>query len=316
MSTPHNKYSLTSTTDLGIASRHAVPKIEIQNSEFKNLFPTNINVKLNLPIVKTTDQFILGINLDGFIPQFNIAEDYPDSAAIPAKRNVYNNLFPVQFIKDYYHPSNPAGQITQSFNSLAIQSMYQSYRFVDGAVNVVARISANTSMTGNLITGRLRTGVRRYYASNEINRGLDISNFLGNVSDIAHESFSLIDLSLNRTFATTCDRLTTTPATDIAMKIDQIAKITTFPDRDIIQQQFTEDWLLFGIVADIPASQSNVMYITFYLDYSNVTFEAPMLYTPSMPEPDAPVVSRVLDITASFYNRSAAERLPYVYVPI
>jgi len=311
MTEPENRYSSSSTTNLGIAARHMDDKTVIQNSDFEKLYPTGINVELNLPIVKTTDQYIFGVNLDGFIPQFNLAETV---SGTPARKNVYRNLFPVQFFDGTWNSTTPIGRITQDIQTMAVQTLFQSHAFVDGAINVVARLTANTAMSGNLQTARLRTATRNYRRSVDANTGLSFSNFLGNITDVSQESFALVDLSLNRTASYQCDRTAAVSATHFAFKLDSIALNSSKIGGQPFIQQFTEDWLLFGLVNTLPATQSNVLTISFFFDYSNVTFEVPLLVSPSFPYNNTGDPGRILDITRSFYNGTTSQ--PYVWLPL
>lgn len=314
MALPTNRFTTSTTSDLGINSVNVIPKTPIVNSDFKRIFPTGISLKLNLPIVKTTDDFIFGVNLDGFVPQFNLTENYLGSL-FKARKNIYRNLFPVQFLKGVYNDTTPIGQITQEICTSAIQSMYQSHRYVDGAVNLVVRLSANTSMTGNLLTGRLRVGTRKYVAQDLPYNGLEFGNYRGNLADICQESFAIVDLSLNRTANYTCDRSITTSTTDFAYKLEAIAQgQSTTVQSFAFQSQFTEDWLMFGVLANIPASQSNVLTLSFFFDYTNVTFEMPLLFSPSFPYNNSGVPGRILDVTASFINKNVASQ--YVFLPL
>jgi hypothetical protein len=313
---PSNNYTLKSTTDLGITAPHTDNKISITNADFKKLYPTGITITLNLPIVKTSDDFIFGINLDGYIPQFNVIDS---TSAIPAatpRKSLYRNLFPVQFRSGVYNAVSPIGRIVHDIHTMAIQSFYQSHRYVDGAVNVVMRLSSNTSMSGNLQLARVRTATRQFFTPDQEYRGLQFSNYVGNISDMSQESFALLDLSLNRTAEIACDRSPTTGMTDIAYKIDRIARSATgsIIQQRPFEQQFTEDWLLVGLASDLPASQSNVLNIALYLDYTNVTFEMPLLFSPSAPINNSSVPGKVLDVTASFYNATSAKE--YVFLPL
>jgi len=64
---------------------------------------------------------------------------------------------------------------------------------------------------------------------------------------------------------------------------------------DSFVEQFAEDWLLFGIVANLPTGEVNQLNITFYFDFSTVKFTVPMLNILCIGE------NKFVDITAKYY---------------
>jgi hypothetical protein len=286
--------STTSPTNF-LKAIDTVPTPEISyfdDTSFKRFVPTGIKVKISLPLVRNTKDPLFGINIDGFIPQYNIKN---------AWSLIHANLFPVQIVD-----GNSTVEITQDQFTLPIQSYYASHRYIEGNVGVGLRITSNTTQPGNMMITQASGLVRDYYSSSEPYLGLRFSNSTVYPLDYATGNFMLADLSLNRNVSIRTVRKDPNKTLDLAKKIDEISKLVindtaTIARSEIVATQFQEDWLLFAPLSDLPDNTSNQLTIEVFFDYSQVQFFVPIF--PVIALGANTVQRQVLRWTRSFKNR-------------
>lgn len=255
-----------------------VPEIrEIGEEDFKRFIPTGIRAEISVPLIKSSNQAILGCNIDGFLPCWNYADDN--------YKNLIRSLFPVQptpnalnFVNVYWDQID-----------MPIQSFYRCHRAFSGNVNVGLRVSSNTNQTGNIAISQVTAGTRQYYYGNETWRGLSFWNSSTAGLAYAQSSFTLADMSLIRNISITPKRRNNMPYQDQAHKMDYIYKqqlAMTAPQYKLIENNFvnqhTEDWLLFTPLSTFPPSEGGIISIEFFFDYSMVQFHAPLLPYPAL----------------------------------
>lgn len=271
------------------------PEINIlDETDFKRFVYTGISIVIDTPLVKNSRNALFGINIDGFIPNYNYREN--------AWQQIYKNLFPVQpFLNSHTFVRTFQEQI-----SLPQQFLYASHRFISGNVGIGMRISSNTAQTGNLLITQASSMVRRYYSNSEAWAGLSFQNGSESTSDYAVGNFVLGDISLNRNISITPIRKDPLVKTDLARKLSLInvwptmstqAAFNTF---NIHANQFAEDWLLVGILSSLPNSAASQITISFFFDYSQVQFYTPLL--PIIRFPPGNFGRQILHVSQSFIN--------------
>lgn len=278
----------------------------ITEQSFRKYIPTGIKVRVNVPIARNTNRAIFAINVDGFIPQYNLGSGMVTQA--------YRNFFPVQSF-DY---SRSFVEIYQEQINLPIQSHYVMNRFFSGHVNVGIRATSNTSQTGTFMITQASTCLRNYYAANEIYTGLRFLNTSIEGGDYAVDSFILGDLSINRNWGITTVGKNILPKVDLAQKLDYMfnyqgtaSQQNTLRNKPYIEQ-FAEDWLFFTPITNIPNQNGGQIDFEIYFDYSNVEFYMPML--PLLALPNLNTSDQILDYGRTFNNKnSSITRNDFVY---
>lgn len=268
----------------------------IGDSDFKKFVPSGWKVKVDIPLERTSNRAIFAINIDGFQPYWNLSDGfYP---------NALKNLAPVQAFGhslDYIHVYHE--QVT-----LPIMTMYHSHRAFAGNVKVGLRVQSNTSQSGSFMVTQANTVMRNYYRNNEVFKGLRFLNSSNQGTDYAMNSFFLGDLSINRNWSISPMAQSTLSRTDLAHKlsrIEQIAHLTAAP-QDIgglnpFLSQFTEDWLLFTPLADLPNANGNQITFEIFFDYSDIQFYTPML--PLLASTNVNFNDQILNVSATIHNR-------------
>lgn len=289
--------STTSPTNF-LKAIDTVPTPEISyfdDTSFKRFTPTGIKIKINLPLVRNSKDPLFGINIDGFIPQYNFKNSW---------NLIHSNLFPVQYID-----GATTVEISQDQFCLPIQSYYASHRMIEGNVGVGLRITSNTTQPGNMIITQASGLLRDYYCSNETYSGLRFSNSTLYPLDYAVGNFMLADLSLNRNISIRSVRKDPNKTLDLAKKIDEISKLvindtTTNALTEILATQFQEDWLLFAPLSDLPDNTANQLTIEVFFDYSQIQFFVPLF--PIIALGANTVQRQILRWTTSFKNKLIA----------
>jgi hypothetical protein len=264
----------------------------ISDADLRNFISTGITVKIPTPFTKISTSALFGVNVDGFIPPYNIRSTKSGSPT-----PIFMNLFPVQPTEDGLR-LNIA--IVQEMSQLPPIINFLSHRFISGNIKIAVRVSSNTALTGNFIVTQGSGMVRDFYTNSEgetnavAYEGLRFLNASDSGIDYAPGSFTNLDVSLNRNLSITPIRRDVTQKTDLPRKFNFVctsnlkenkAQVT---DYNIQASQFVEDWLLFTPVSDFAGIAANQLSFTFYFDYSACNFYTPMLaMMPFPPQTDS-----------------------------
>lgn len=291
------------------ASDRSLPSVlePINDLSFKRFVPSGIKVRVNVPIQRATNQSIFAINIDGFIPQFNLSDTFINTA--------YRNFFPVQVFEnaiDYV-------QVFQEQLNVPIQTNYITHRLFAGHVDVGIRVTSNTSQTGTFMVTQASTCIRNYYRNSTNYRGLKFLNTSEEGTDYAVDSFILGDLSINRNWGITTTGKPNLPKTDLAQKLWYWSQrqSATANDANLLidmpyKEQFTEDWLFFTPITNIPNQNGGQIDFEIFFDYSKVQFFIPML--PFLALPNLNTENQIWNISATFKDKDAnIPRTNYVY---
>lgn len=268
----------------------------IGDADFKKFVPSGWKVIVDLPLVRNTNRAIFAINIDGFQPYWNLSDTFYPTALV--------NLAPVQAFShslDYVH-------ILHEQVTLPIMTMYYSHRAFAGNVKVGLRVQSNTTQSGSFMVTQANTVMRNFYKNNETYTGLKFLNSSNQGTDYAMNSFFLGDLSINRNWSISPMSQSTLSRTDLAFKLsklDQIAQTSSIP-QDLktlnpFVSQFTEDWLLFTPLADLPNANSNQITFEIFFDYSDVQFYTPML--PLLASTNTNYNNQILNVSATIHNK-------------
>jgi len=281
--------------------------INIDDQAFKKFMPTGIKVRVNVPVQRVGNRAIFAINVDGWIPQFNLADAFVNTA--------YRNFFPVQVFENAINYV----EIFQEQLNIPIQTHYISHRLFSGHVNVGIRVTSNTSQTGTFMITQASTCIRNYYRNTTNYRGLKFLNTSEEGTDYAVDSFILGDLSINRNWGISTIGKPNLPKTDLAQKLyymRQRQNALANNEQLLIDQpyleQFTEDWLFFTPITNIPNQNGGQIDFEIFYDYSNVTFYMPM--KPYLALPNLNTGQQILNFSATFNDKDAGIlRQDYVY---
>lgn len=281
--------------------------MSISEQDLRKFVPTGITVKIPTPFFKISTTALFGINVDGFIPPYNI--NSPSDNPSP----IWMNLFPVQ--------PTPEGKrlnvdVRQEMSQMPAIANYLSHRAISGNVGIGIRVSSNTAMTGNFYVSQATGVMRDYYinVSGTTNAstydGLRFLNASHSGIDYAQDSCAIFDVSLNRNLSITPIRRDVTQKTDLAQKFlfitnqNLLESETQAEIYNIGASQFVEDWLLFTPVSDFSGVSANVLSFTVFFDYSRVNFYTPMLpMIPFPPVSDDTTRREVLLFTRTFNNK-------------
>lgn len=241
---------------------------QVSDADFTRFVPTGITVKLTLPIAKNSCDFLFGINVDGLLlPWWNVVD--PQYSLLAA------NMFPVQASR---------GSVEHTFIEWEmiphpIYSMMMSHRYCTGNVRVGLRVTSNVGQTGNMMITELNNATRRLFDVGDKDEylGLRFNNFSSRTGDSSSQSFMTYDVSLNRNIAVTPNQTQSVRIIDVHKKM---LAFTTLPARtaenqpryNLMETQFSEDWLLFYPLSNLPNTQGNEMFISIFFDYSSVKF--------------------------------------------
>lgn len=244
----------------------------ISEADFKRFVPSGWKVEMDLPLKKTTNQAIFGINIDGYMPYWNLSDSFYPTAL--------RNLAPVQicrgameFVRVYHE------QVT-----VPAMTYYMSHRAFAGNVKIGIRIQSNTTQSGSFIVSQASTVARNYYKDSATYEGLAFMNSSTETIDYAVNSFVIGDLSINRNWSITPMAQPTLPVVDLSYKLARLNElckkaspsVNYLKDMEVFAHQFTEDWLLFAPQADLPNQNSNQLVMEIFFDYSNIQFYTPL----------------------------------------
>lgn len=266
--------SLTNPTmSLKTVDQSSIPEIDVLSEmDFRNFVYTGISAIVDLPLNKTTRNALFGVNIDGFIPPWNVKDPYFASW--------FKNFYPVQNFPETF----ASVKIRQEVSSIPVQLLYLSHRIIAGNVGVGVRLTANTAQSGNLIIAQASGVTRHYYANDAPHIGLIFTNSSHAPIDYNYNSFLLGDVSLNRNISITPIRKDPTIQTDLARKLIMPSQPRSRDFDRLVGSQYQEDWLLFGILSNLPSTSANQLTFSFFFDYSQVQFYQPMLVTlPTIP---------------------------------
>jgi hypothetical protein len=180
------------------------------------------------------------------------------------------------------------------------------------------RVQSNTTQSGSFMVTQANTVMRNYYKNNETYTGLKFLNSSNQGTDYAMNSFFLGDLSINRNWSISPMAQSTLSRTDLAFKLsklDQIAQNSTLP-QDIrtlnpFLSQFTEDWLLFTPLADLPNANGNQITFEIFFDYSDIQFYTPML--PLIASTNTDFNKQILNVSATIFNKNFTSKQQAVW---
>lgn len=261
----------------------------LSEADFRKFVPTGISVKIETPIEKVASSALFGINIDGFIPPFNLSGSFFGKAM--------KNLFPVKPVTGINNVD-----IRWQMSGIPEIANYLSNRVISGNVGIGMRNTSNTSQPGNLFVAQASGMARKFYPSVTVDLGLDFVNGSTSTLDYSYDSFDLVDLSLNRNFSITPIRRDPLIKTDLARKIAFIHAFNTNPttpaalnELEVFQNHFLEDWLLIDILNTLPNSSVNELYIDIFFDYSRVQFYTPLL--PFIPLGPVTLAGTIMDVT-------------------
>jgi len=288
------------------------PEIEtISDADLRNFISTGITVKIPTPFTKISTSALFGVNVDGFIPPYNIR-----STKAGSPTPIFMNLFPIQPTEDGLRLNLI---IVQEMSQLPPIINFLSHRFISGNIKIAVRVSSNTALTGNFIVTQGSGMVRDFYTNGqgETNavpyRGLRFLNSSDSGIDYAPGSFTNLDVSLNRNLSITPIRRDVTQKTDLPRKFNFICTSNLkqnkmqVVDYNIQASQFVEDWLLFTPVSDFAGIAANQLSFTFYFDYSGCNFYTPMLammpFPPQNDSTDPANRREIFDFTATFKDK-------------
>jgi len=285
----------------------SIPEVSnLTADDMKRYVFTGISAIIDTPLVKNSRNALLAVNIDGFIPVYNFLDPYWG--------RIMYNMFPVQAF------SRTLSTVSIRQEQIALPSLfnYCSHRFIGGNVGIGIRVSSNTAQTGNLMISQASGVARNYYSVGSTYQGLRFSNASENQSDYGVQSFVLGDISLNRNISITPIRRDPTIKTDLAQKIIQMTEVPValaiedIHKRNTVASQFLEDWILIGILTNLPNSAASQITLSFFFDFSNVQFYTPML--PIIPFATNNFGKQFLNITASFavpsLSKAAAVWIP------
>lgn len=280
---------------------------QINDADLRKFVPTGITVKIPTPFVKISTSALFGVNVDGFIPPYNMTS--PDGNPTP----LFMNLFPVQSTQ---HGVALGVKIYQEMAQILAMTNYMSHRFQSGNVGIGVRVSSNTAMTGNFYVSQASGVLRDYYVNPEGTTnaqpydGLRFLNASESGIDYAQGSCSILDISLNRNLSITPIRRDVNQKTDFARKFmfvseqnlkETAAQVTLF---NVGTSQFVEDWLLFTPLSDFSGIAANTISFTFFFDYSRCNFYTPLLpMIPFPPYSDSATRREILEFSRTFNGK-------------
>lgn len=279
----------------------------LSDADFRKFVPSGIKTVVDLPLARQTNRAIFAINTDGYIPYWNLGDTFYPSAL--------KNLFPVQALP---HATSFVHIYHEQVN-LPIMTMYHAHRVIAGNVKVGLRVQGNTTQSGSFMVSQSSTSIRHYYRNIEDYTGLRFINSSDQGTDYAMESFFLGDLSINRNWSIAPMSKNTLSRVDLAMKLNYLDTMTkalrTLNDLNEsgpFLNQFTEDWLFFTPLADLPNQNSNQITFELFYDYSDVQFYTPLL--PFLASTNVDINNQVLNVTGTILNRTFSNKNQAVWV--
>nr|QXV86410.1 putative capsid protein [Polycipiviridae sp.] len=260
-----------------------------------NYVPSGYTITMDLPLLKASDRAMLAINPNGFIPSYI---DWMNSMLLSnptllRTQKLAMQMQPVQVVDQGIQSSLwTVVRITQHVKTLPVLTKYFSFRKISGSIGIGIRISTNTGQTGNLIFTQAAGVIRDWgnifalptdSPATWTYQGLSAKNTNLNISNYDPKSFMLLDLSLQRHLSIRTPITRNHKFWDLPNLLWRLHQgLEPAEVLESFQHQYAEDWILMGIVNDLPASTTNQIQMELYFDYSQVEFEMPMLMTPQI----------------------------------
>lgn len=252
----------------------------------KNYIPAGYKVVMNLPLVKASDRALLAINVNGFIPNYH---EWHASFSAVTNYKPHQRLYMLMQMIHVVDQGpgtqlHKAIQIKHTLKSIIPMTKMLSYRRISGAIGLGIRISSNTAQTGNLIFTHAAGVIRDWNVLGDKGwqdwtyRGITALNTNFKISNYDQKTFSLDDVSLQRHMSITTNSTNNVGYLDLPYLLATIVEgFPTGSNYSAFCHQFAEDFLLMGILSDLPVSTTNQLTLEFFVDYSNISFEMPML---------------------------------------
>jgi len=271
--------------------------LDLTDQDLNKFTYTGISVKVKIPFVKNNDQALFALNTDGFIPGITHYRQFT---------TIMPNLFPLQVFEH-------AKDIVEVFYepiALPILHKYYSYRFCKGKPRIGLRMSSNVSQTGNFQVTQASGIQRKYIDKTEQYNGLRFKGTLPTSSTFAPAGITIWDISINRHLGITPVSRENFPALDLMEKMYRVSTLppltgVTQTQRNLMESQFLEEWLLFTPQNSFPNTNGGDIDISVYMDWSEVEFTSPGI--PIQPIASKFPTCRILNVTKSFMNKRPAD---------
>nr|UCC70385.1 hypothetical protein [Hammarskog picorna-like virus] len=287
-------------TTFQIKSNEFVPSIEPdEEALFQRCVDSGYTVTVNTPVARNNKNALFGINLSGFIPDYTL--DDPDWT-LEIKNMSAVQVFPSSrgFVK-----------VDQDMQMLPQQHAMLSNRFCSGTVNVILRVSSNTGQTGNLIFSQQSGLMPRLYKLAENYQGVSFQNDGHYTSDPMICNFVISDTSMIRQIGIRTVFRQPVELVDIQKKI---LEFTSATPALAASSQFPEDWLMVGLVSNLPAASASQLYFRIFFDYSEVNFICPMY--PMMPSIPHNPSQQILQISRTFVDSAGPKKDTAYFLPL
>lgn len=285
-----------------IHTQHSIAESKTPSTQFgalteqeltTNYLPSGYTLTIDLPLVKVSDRALVAINANGFIPSYHtwMQNMTLTSAALLPMQRLATQMQPIQIVDQGFGTSLfNVIRISQHIKTIPVLTKYLSFRKISGSIGIGIRISTNTGQTGNLIFVQA-AGVMRNWnnilstTTDSPNTwtypGLSAINSNLNISNYDPKSFMVLDLSLQRHLSIRTPITRNHKFWDLPNLLWNLLQGVGITDPNF-QHQYAEDWILMGILNDLPAATTNQIQMELFFDYSQIEFEMPMLLTPQI----------------------------------
>lgn len=282
-----------------------------------NYVPSGYTITMDLPLLKVSDRALIAINPNGFIPSYIdwiLSMSLSGSALLPTQM-MTTQMQPVQVVDQGIGSSLwTVIRISQHVKTIPVLTKYLSFRKISGSIGIGIRISTNTGQTGNLIFTQAAGVIRDWgnifalptdSPATWTYQGLSAKNTNLNISNYDPKTFMLLDLSLQRHLSIRTPITRNHAFWDLPNLLWRLHQgLGNAQTLEAFQHQYAEDWILMGIVNDLPASTTNQIQMELYFDYSQMEFEMPMLMTPQIG------TGQIIQWTNFYRPNSVGERRP------
>jgi len=248
---------------------------------YTNLLPSGWKAVIPIPLIKTSGKPILIIRVDPM--QAMMLELSPPAKAT---RNDLSKIFFSPLQQPNFTPSVLNRDIKIMYEAVPCEHYHKqlSHRIMRGTVDMVLRISANTSMTGSFMitehqdverdyrnsTAFVTTdGVLKYVGYTSVNQPLIASTTYGSNN-------ATNDLSLTRHFEFRTQASCAQKYRDTYMAWDMISTAeaaTALRNSNILK----ENVVTFTPLTDITAPETSQITVTLFWDFSKVEYLSPLL---------------------------------------
>nr|QGA87335.1 hypothetical protein [Hammarskog picorna-like virus] len=287
-------------TTLQIKSNEFVPSIEPdEESLFQRCIDSGYTVTVNTPVARDSKNALFGVNLSGFIPDYSPEDPY---WTLSIKNMSAVQVFPSSraFVK-----VEQDMQITPQMHAML------SNRYCSGTVNVILRVSSNTGQTGNLIITQQSGLVPRLYPITENYQGARFENDGHYTSDPMICNFVISDTSMIRQIGIRTVFRQPVELVDIQKKIFEF---TSSAPSVAASSQFPEDWLMVGLVSNLPDASASQLFFRIFFDYSEVNFICPMY--PMMPAIPHSPAQQILQISRTLVDSAGPKKDTAYFLPL